>query len=105
MAVTLLAATTSSAQSTKVVVGRGEVPREQRPISISAPGMAGAENADVQFSQDGGTTWNDLFEDGVQIRLTATNNMITIFGPGVFRIDKEATAAAVGVFEHNPGNP
>lgn len=105
MAKTLLAPQTAAGQSSIVRVKRDSSSKSGSPISLSAPGLAGGENADVQFSKDEGATWDDLFQDGAQIRITSINNMITIFGPGTYRVDKEATAAAVGIFEHNQGNP
>lgn len=91
----ILAATTSAAQSSSFDVGGR--PDQIGRATVMAIGIAGAENADIQFSHDAGTTWTDLFEAGSQIRLTATNNMVTIYGPGVFRIDKEATAGATSI--------
>ena len=59
--------------------------------------IASGEYADVQYTDDGGSTWHDLYQDGSQVRMTDTNNMVTVYGPGIFRIAKEVTASAAGV--------
>lgn len=58
--------------------------------------LGGAENIDVQYTDDGGSTWKDLYQDGSQVRLTTTNNLVTVYGPGLFRLAKEATSSAAG---------
>ena len=96
MAQELLAPQTAAAASSPFKVSSEQ--NGNRPVSVMTTGLAGAENADVQFSVNGGSIWNDLFQDGSQVRLTAINNSVTIYGPGLYRVDKEATAGAAGVF-------
>ena len=103
MTTQILAATTSAVASTSFIVG-GRSDQDGR-ATISVIGIAGAENADIQFSHDVGTTWTDLFQDGSQVRLTATNNMVTVYGPGLFRVDKEATAGATSIHLHKDVDP
>lgn len=87
----LIADTTSAAKSGIFSVSAGD------NVSIAVSGtIATNEFIDVQYTDDGGTTWHDLFQDGSQVRLTDTNNMATIYGPGIFKLDKGATASAAG---------
>ena len=57
-----------------------------------------AEYSDIQISHDGGTTWADLYQDLSQMRLHSTNTAATIYGPGTFRVAKEATTPSVGIY-------
>ena len=70
---------------------------QQLPATLFASGLAGAEVANVMFSADGGLTYTNLFENGTQVQLTATNNAVTIYGPGMYRVSKGITVAAVPV--------
>ena len=94
-AITLLAATTGADQSTSFnVTNNGSA----TIIIFAASGHTAAENSDVQISHDGGTTFADLYQNGSQVRLDSTNTAVTVYGPGVFRVDKETTTNATGVF-------
>lgn len=91
----LLAATTSAGQSDPLKLRPGQ---HATLILYAASGLSPSQYGDVQISHDGGTTWQDLYIDGSQVRLNSTNVAATIYGPGVFRVDKEATTNATGVF-------
>ena len=91
----LLAPTTSAAQSTSFGVQHDT---KKTVILHAASGLTAAEYGDIQISHDGGTTFQDLYSDGSQVRLTDTNNSVTVYGPGVFRVDKEVTTNAAGVY-------
>lgn len=94
-ATTLLAAKTAADQSTSFnITNNGAA----TIIIFAASGHTAGENSDVQISHDGGTTFADLYQDGSQIRLHSTNTAVTVNGPGVFRVDKEITTNATGVF-------
>ena len=67
-------------------------------IIAAASGHTAAEYSDVQISNDGGTTFADLYQDGTQVRLHITNTAVRVEGPGTFRVAKEATSNATGVF-------
>lgn len=94
MAKTLLAPQTGAGASSQFKVSSEQ--NGQRPVSVIATGLAGAENADLQVNAN--DVWQDVFQDSAQVRLTATNNMVTVYGPGLYRVDKEATAGAAGIF-------
>lgn len=42
--------------------------------------------------------WFDLYEGGAVKQLDEDTNVEAIYGPGIFRVVKSATAAAIGVF-------
>lgn len=68
------------------------------PVTVHIVGFGAGEYADVQVSFDGGTTWNDYYYDGTQIRLTNTYNSIRLNGPALFRIDKDITSSPGAVY-------
>lgn len=74
-----------------------------RPVTVelhAASGLTAAEYADIQTTKDNGTSWQDLYYDGSQIRLTNTSTSVTVYGPGIYRVDKEATTNAAGIYLH-----
>ena len=95
MAKELLAAAAGAGQSDSV-----RVPDREKAtlIMYAALGLTAAEYGDIQISHDGGTTFQDLFVDGSQIRLSNVNIAATVYGPGIFRVDKEATTNATGIY-------
>lgn len=88
----ILTATTSAANSSTFQLSA----RDQIALATTGTDTA-AEYADIQYSSDGGSTWKDLYQDGTQVRLHSTNNMVTVEGPGIFRVAKEATTNAIGI--------
>jgi len=66
-------------------------------IIAAASGHTAAEYSDVQISNDGGTTFADLYQDGTQVRLHSTNTAVRVEGPGIFRVDKETTSNATSI--------
>ena len=90
----ILAAATDAGTSTSFNVNNNGA---ATIIIAAASGHTASENTDVQISSDGGTTFEDLYQDGSQIRLTSTNTAVTVYGPGVFRVVKEATTNATSV--------
>lgn len=67
-------------------------------IIYAASGHTAAQYSDVEISHDGGTTFADLYQNGAQVRMSSTNTAVTVYGPGVFRVAKEATTNATGVY-------
>ena len=85
--INLLVATTDAAASNTFTADQGRV------VTVMLTGTVGAgETADIQVSNDGGTTW---ISDSTQ--LTNTELIRVVVGPGLFRVNKGATAAAAGV--------
>ena len=88
----IITETTDADQSKPISVSSGDL------VTFALTGTYGAtEYADVQYTDDGGSTWSDLYQDGSQVRLSTVNNMVTVYGPGIFRVDKDATSASAGV--------
>lgn len=86
---------TTSAVTTKA---KFQVTRDNLPVTISAPGLATTEECDIYYSQDGGTTWSLLYDDGSAVVLTATKTAISVYAPILLGVVKDATASAVGVY-------
>lgn len=109
----LLAATTSATQSSEFSVaqkksgaGLGFV-GDSFPVTITADNLAGSEVATLQIKS--GSTWLDAEDsDGNAIELAASGSgysRLEIYSPGVYRIDKDATASACAIYLHTPSNP
>jgi hypothetical protein len=73
------------------------VPQMRNATVIVSPDLAGAETADIQISHDDGTTWVDYQYNGA-IELTATKNAERLYGPALYRVAKDATAGATGIY-------
>lgn len=96
MSIEILTATTSAGNS-----GVFEVNKESGVASVilhAASGLTAGEYADVQVSHDSGATWQDLYQDGSQVRLHSTNNVVSIYGLGTYRVAKESSTNAAGLF-------
>ena len=66
----------------------------RNPVTVMAQGLAEASTVDLQVSYNG-TNFMDCYRDGTKVSLTATNNIMTIYGPGIFRFNKGITVGAV----------
>ena len=71
-------------------------PEDQKEFAIFAMGLQLEEKVIVQFSIDG-NTWEDLYQFGVQVGLTATNNALGAYCPTFLRVVKPLTANPVTV--------
>ena len=91
----ILAASTSAGQSDEFPV-RGPMRAGGDHVHLTAPGIAGSEVATVQ-KKNNDDTFSDYYVDGTIQTITATNTGVVIDGCGIYRIDKDATAASVGV--------
>jgi len=63
-------------------------------VAISATGLSGTEAIVLQFTVNG-TSWEDLYQYGVRITLTATNNSVGLYAPARIRLVKPATSNPV----------
>ena len=87
-------------------VNSANIPVTDSPVTLSVTGtQTAAEYFDVAMSTDGGTTFSDLYQDGSQVRMGSTNSAVTIYGPGIYRVEKEATTNACGLIQSTPGKP
>lgn len=92
--VELIAATTS-AVATKAPY---KITQDRVPTTIIADNLAGAEEVDIFFSIDAGATWQTLQVEGSAVKLTATDNAKTFYGPMLIGVVKDSTAGACGVY-------
>jgi hypothetical protein len=91
---TAISSQTTAAQSTSITLADG-----QSITVFCSPNLAPREEVRLQVSYDGGTSWVDV-RDGKYDGVVLSNevNTQTVTGPGVFRLDKEATATATTVY-------
>lgn len=99
MSRTIISARTG-AVATKTPVQYNEV-----PVSLFATLLGTGEEITIWFSEDDGTTWEELYLDGSQVLLTETNKAVTLYGPLVLAVTKPSTTAAVGVFTSHLSAP
>jgi len=94
----LLAKTTGAGNSADFYVSRDQV------VSVmTSPNLAGSETADIQLSYDKGQTFVDYI-DVSAVELTATKNAIRLYGPMLYRVAKDSTSTATGIYLHNLEN-
>ena len=86
----LLAPTTSAVASNVFSIG-------SRPRTIVATGLAGTEKATLQITYDG-TNFVDVYFDNALVALTATNTTVVVVGPGHYRVNKEDSVSASGIY-------
>lgn len=90
---TIITAATAASNSSMFTV------LENQPVSLIAWGFSGTSDdalVDLQVTYDG-TTFVDVYKDGSKVQLKSTHNMITVYGPGMFRVEKALTTGSVGV--------
>lgn len=67
-----------------------------RTAVIMADALVDSETITVQQTHDG-STWQNMTLNGVSQQITATHTLITLTGPGKFRVIKSVTASPVSV--------
>lgn len=92
---TILADATGAGQSSEFWVGTNET-----ATVVAEPIMDSTNKATLQITNDDGTTWIDaLIGDTPESHeLSATTTIMKVHGPGLFRIDKDATTATIGIY-------
>lgn len=63
---------------------------------IHTSGLISPERINIEIDQGG--AFKAMVLDGSPQQITASNNIRRITGPGTFRVNKPATAAAVGIY-------
>jgi hypothetical protein len=91
MAIVILAATTSAANSSEFRVRGGN----DKVTIVADPPLAGAEQCDLDLSTDGGTTWLRM-QDGV-LTATIAERKFVLADPGHYRVAKDVTASATAL--------
>ena len=64
--------------------------------AVMAGVLGDGESVKIQYTHDG-TTWQDLYFNGVLQEVTSDHSIISIQGPGLFRCTKSITLSPVGV--------
>lgn len=94
---TLINGTTSAVQSVYFIVDN------QIAAVYSKGTIGGGESIDLQVEDDAGSWINVTDLNGADVALSATVSSIRVIGPGRFRLNKSATAAAAGAFVYFSG--
>lgn len=68
------------------------------PATLVAEGLTGFEFISVLVSIDGGTTTQQSYQDDSEVKLTATNNTLSVNTPITIGLVKPVTISAAGVF-------
>lgn len=93
---TIVSPTTSAragGNSPDFTVSRGQ------PVVLSADALATTEEVDVYYRPDQKAAWKLAVDNaGTAIVLTATAYQLIFEGVGEYKIDKDATASACGVY-------
>lgn len=92
MAAYSLIANTTSADTSSPFQVTGE-----RTTFIATGTYAATEDATLQVSPDGGTTWINVVEAAVTKVLDEENTVMTVYGRGLYRFNKGTSVAASGV--------
>ncbi len=74
------------------------VVQKMLPATLTATNLAGAETVAILFSVDGGANFEPLAQDGADLTLTATSNVLTMNSPMLLGVTKSATVGTGGVF-------
>lgn len=87
----VLAAGTDTAQSDPIKV------YAVNPVTLVGFGFSGGTDVltvEVNAGDtDSAADWEPAGKDGAAIEITATNNPVTVYGPGVFRVVRTATTS------------
>lgn len=67
------------------------------PCTFVGYGFSGADSVAVEVSYDSGTNFVACYKNGVAVTIASTNNPVTVYGPGIFRLNKGVTTGSVGV--------
>lgn len=103
MSTVILTAQTAAAQSADHTV-RGINRANGTHAHFTAPGIAGAEVATVQ-KKNADDSYSDYYVNGSLQQITATHTGVVVDAAGIYRIDKSATAASVGIEVSTPDVP
>ena len=71
-----------------------KVTADVRQPTVMAKNLGAAETLKLQVSDDGGTTFFDVYESGALVQLTQTANIYSIRGTGTYRAEAETAIAS-----------
>ena len=68
------------------------------PITVTIYPKAnyGSDTGNLVIKNEDGT-WDDVYKDAVQVKLSSTNPQLTVTGGGTYRIEFSARTSAIGV--------
>lgn len=98
MPIELIAPQTAAANGEKRVAGVYQQQPRAIPQTLIGVGLQSGDTINVQITHDGGTTWENMFQDGSQVQLTSTNNVMTLYGPLTYRVSKGVTTGEAGCY-------
>ena len=91
MPTTLLEPTTSAAQSDQFSVDNNEL-----PVHVYSETLGTGETGVIQIKVAG--SWQNYVDAASTKQLDEDNTGVAIYAPGVYRVDKSATASATGIY-------
>lgn len=87
--------TTSAGPSAEFIARAEPAGRGTLPAHFTCPGLAGVETGTLQKKNANGA-FTDYYVNEAKQVVTATNTAVVVYAAGIYRMDKTATAAAVG---------
>lgn len=82
--------------TTSASVGTFVVLDDNRSVTLIGVGLVAAETADIQILA--GSTYVDVYEEGTQKQMTATNTAVRIRGVGEYRVNKGTSIGASAIY-------
>ena len=92
MSQVILIAATAAAASNAITVIHGAT----LPAHFTCPGIAGSETGTLQ-KKNADATWSDYVINTDEHIVSASRAGVVVYAPGIYRINKSITAAAVPV--------
>ena len=87
----------SGAAAAEFVVGELSTMRKSIPVTLFLIGNVAADKAvTVEYNSEG-TTWVQCKVGGISLQLDADTNVLSLYGPGSYRVSRAADAGTVGV--------
>ena len=93
----ILLAKGSGAATATFKVGKLASSQPQLPVTLFLVGSVESGKAVTLEYNSEGTTWVQCKVGGTDVQLDADTNMVTLYGPGTFRVARAADAGTVGV--------
>lgn len=88
----IISARTAAATSDKL-----QITQNMLPVVVMATKLSSGEEITIDFSDDGGSSWETLSIGGADQKLSLTNKQIGIFTPNLLRFTKGTTLNQVRV--------
>jgi len=89
---------------TAAVTDKKVLPFKNINSALQVTNLDGSEEIEIFWAIDDTGDWQELFYNGVQQKLTATNNTAVVDGSMRLAVTKPVTANEVGVYQSTSGN-